>query len=209
MDFTMEQNKALIEHFPYLQPRSLWTDEIVPDYSYDHIRGQWELPDGWHRLFLLYCMSIKPILAKADFVDRFRFSQIKEKYGVLTIYDNGCPQEIYQEICDLNYIYTRISKLICQQCGQFAIYESRGWVSYFCKDCSEKIFDKDSLLPVDEPDYEINIEWWEAIKDEAGNSTGEYNKLQRQLDAFPYFEEYLNCLKMTDEEFLDYLFQHA
>ena len=52
MDFTMEQNKALIEHFPYLQPRSLWTDEIAPDYSYDHIRGQWELPDGWGRLFL-------------------------------------------------------------------------------------------------------------------------------------------------------------
>lgn len=202
MEFTREQNKALIEHFPYLQPRNLWTDEIVKDYDYDHIRGQWDLPDGWHRLFLLYCMSIKPILKKANFIDQFRFSQLKEKWGEMTLYDNGVPQDIHEEMSDIKYIYERISALICQHCGNFAEYEARGWVSFFCKNCIAKIFDEGDYNKLDEPDFIIKITSWKPSSD---SNSSELIKIVREIDAFPYFEEYLNCLKLTDEEFLKYI----
>lgn len=207
-ELTVEQNKALIEHFPYLQPRNLWTDKIPEDYSYEYVRGAHELPDGWHRLFLLYCMSIKPPLRKANFIDQFRFSQIKEKWGEMTIYDNGTPRDIHDELTDLNYIYARISKLICQYCGSRSQYETRGWVSYFCKDCGEKHFSEEGLIEIDEPDFIVRLESWEAIKDE-NNNIIDYNKIVRTLDVFPYLEEYLNCLKLSDEEFLNYIFTYV
>ena len=55
--YTVEQNKKLIEKFPYLMPINLWTLEPVKDYDFDYIRGDYELPDGFMRCFLLYCKA--------------------------------------------------------------------------------------------------------------------------------------------------------
>ena len=92
--FTPEQNKKLIEIYPYLQPRNVWTDKIPEDYDYSYIRGDKEVPDGWLRLFLLYCKAIRPALVNDSYLEQFRFSQVKEKYGSMRLYDFGAPKEV-------------------------------------------------------------------------------------------------------------------
>ena len=72
--------KALIKEYPYLQPRNVWTDKIAEDYDYEYILGEHDLPEGWFELFLQMCEDIKEPLIKADYLNEFRFSQLKEKY---------------------------------------------------------------------------------------------------------------------------------
>ena len=127
---TSEQRKELIKVYPYLMPRNVWTDEIASDYNYDHIRGEFELPPGWERLFLLYCMHLKPILVKHNYVDKFRFTQIKEKYGRLRMYDNGSPTEGH----NLESTFGVMSGYICEYCGKKATYETHGWIEVLCKE---------------------------------------------------------------------------
>lgn len=205
MEFTREQNKALIEHFPYLQPRSLWTDEIVKDYDYGYIKGQWDLPDGWHRLFLLYCKAIKPVLKKVDFIDKFRFSQLKEKWGVMTLYNNGYPKEVYEELSDLNSIYCRISTLICQRCGKPADIETRGWIGFLCNACKPETFTAGDYYNLKEPNFIVKLESWEPSVKSNSITTDDYNKIIRELDCKPYYNEYIRCLNLTDSEFIEYL----
>ena len=47
--------ESLIQYFPFLYPRNVWTDKPIEDYGYDWCLGVDELPEGWIRLFLLYC----------------------------------------------------------------------------------------------------------------------------------------------------------
>ena len=88
-------NKELIKNMPYLQPRNVWTDEIPKDYDYEYIRGEHELPEGWFSLFLDMCKDIRKPLEKSSYLNKFRFTQIKEKYGSLRVYNNGCPEEVH------------------------------------------------------------------------------------------------------------------
>ena len=60
MELTVEQNKKLVEKFPYLIPTNIWTGEVVDNYDYSYNEGECDLPIGWHRLFLLYCKNIRP-----------------------------------------------------------------------------------------------------------------------------------------------------
>lgn len=131
---TKEDNKALIERMPYLMPRNVFTDKVVDNYDYEYIRGEHELPDGWFRLFLQMCEDIREPLKKADQLDSFRFSQIKEKWGVMECYDFGAPKAVHDIIGDYRYV----SKFICCECGKPAIIRTTDWVESYCEDCAEK-----------------------------------------------------------------------
>ena len=74
MNLTVEQNKLLIEKFPFLQPRSVWTDEISEDYDYSYINGVGDVPVGWEKLFLLFAKHLKLELDKYNYTDKFRFT---------------------------------------------------------------------------------------------------------------------------------------
>ena len=126
-------NKALIEDMPYLQPRNVWTDEIPKDYDYEYIRGEHELPEGWFNLFLDMCADIKKPLEKSGHLDSFRFTQIKEKFGSLRAYNNGCTEEVD----DILLKYERISRFTCNKCGRLATKESRGYILPYCKHCAK------------------------------------------------------------------------
>ena len=73
------QIRELINRYPYLLPRNVWTGKVVEDYDYSYILGQYEIPWGWFRLFLLYCKNIRELLEKANYLNKFQFTQIKEK----------------------------------------------------------------------------------------------------------------------------------
>ena len=190
---TTEQRKKLIEVYPYLLPRNLWTDEVSPDYNYDHIRGEFELPPGWERLFLLYCMHLKPILMKHNYVDKFRFTQIKEKSGRIRLYDNGAPMEAH----NLEQIFYTLSGGICEYCGKKAVYETHGWIEVLCKEHVTKQpqwkkhrIKRRRVLTIERYDY-------------SNSKDGE--KFLLKLSITPYWREYTKCLKMSDSEFYEYI----
>lgn len=124
-------NKKLCEQFPYLVPRNVFTDKIPEDYDYDYIRGEYELPDGWFDLFLQMCEDIKQPLVDANYLEKFRFSQIKEKYGTMRCYVFGAPEEVH----NILHKYEYLSQFVCEICGKPAKYVTSGWIGSYCEDC--------------------------------------------------------------------------
>ena len=187
--FTPEQNKQLIEIYPYLQPRNVWDDKIPEDYDYSFIRGQRELPDGWLRLFLLYCKAIRPILVDNNYLNDFRFSQVKEKYGTLRLYNFGYPQGME----DLEWLYSGYSEFVCQRCGKMAKVSTIGWIEQLCLDCHDPF---EAELPGN------IIVKHRTIKIRHHGKDGDSIHVLSYKDVN---KEYMKCMKMSDQEFFDYI----
>lgn len=137
----IEVNKYLCERYPYLIPRNERTDEIPEDYDYSYIHGDGELPPGWNKLFLNMCEDIRQPLIDANYIDDFRFSQIKEKYNHMCCYYFGAPQTVN----DIINKYEYMSQFVCQDCGKPATKETQGWLASFCDGCHP---DDDHTRPI-------------------------------------------------------------
>ena len=138
---TEEENKKLCDKYPFLawygDPLYLGYNEDSVDYSYT---WEDEVPEGWRKAFCPKMWEeLKAILGKADYVDKFRFAQIKEKYGTLRLYYNGAPEEIYDEIEAWEAKYEELSEKFCIHCGKPAKYMSLGWISPWCEDCAKEL----------------------------------------------------------------------
>lgn len=66
-----------------------------------------EIGKGWLKLLYELCTIIK----KMDSNKSFRFTQIKEKFGILRIYHNSNHDELIS-------LYERKSSKICEECGK-------------------------------------------------------------------------------------------
>lgn len=191
MNLTKEQRKQLIEIYPYLQPRNLWTGDVTEYYDYGHIRGEYELPDGWLRLFFLYCKNLRPCLLEEGMLDKFRFSQLKEKYGRMCLYNFGIPRKGNAEI--LTTLYESYSTQICCVCGKPARYKSLGWIDPWCEDCIDRCsYTKTKIYTRSQ----MCIERYNPEKDCTEYIHYSFRKLAK---------EYKTCLSMSDEEFYNYL----
>lgn len=185
MNLTVEQINKLTDKYPYLIPRNSWTGEVIEDYDYTYTE-MWALPDGWHRLFLLFCKNLKPHLEKANFLDKFYFTQLKEKYGTMRIYTSGVPDSVN----DLISYYEAFSEQICIVCGKPSNWETIGWVSFVCdehckyKQESHKLHSKSCMT------------LFRYSKDES---------YQYQKSFRPLRNEYNYVCTLTEEEFIDYL----
>lgn len=132
-----EKNKELIEKYPFLAwyGNPLYSgyneETITSDYTWED-----ELPEGWKKAFCPQMWDeLKAILEKANYVDQFRFAQIKEKYGTLRLYHSGVPEAIFEEICAWESKYEGLSEQVCINCGKPAKYMTTGWISFFCEEC--------------------------------------------------------------------------
>ena len=191
MTLTAEQRKKLIELYPYLQPRNLWAGKVSEDYDYSYIRGEHELPEGWIRLFFLYCKNLRSKLVETDTLDKFRFSQLKEKYGRMCLYNFGIPKNSDADI--LTSLYESYSTQICHVCGKLARYESLGWIEPWCESCADKCpYTKTKIYTRSQ----MGIGMWNREKDCTEVVYYSFRKLAR---------EYKKCLLMTDEEFYQYI----
>lgn len=145
---TIEDNKRLIEEYPFLMPRNRFTDDIPDDYDYSYTELD-EMPDGWRIAFgddLL--KELKDILVRSEFLDKYRIEQIKEKFGTLRWYDNGVPHAVYDEYIEMMRKYESMSERTCIVCGAKATRMSIGWISPFCDKCVE---DKNiDTVPIEE-----------------------------------------------------------
>lgn len=127
---TKEEVKKLVERYPYLLPYNVWTGNVPEDYDYSYIFPL-EIPDGWMKLFLQMCEDIRQPLIDANYLDKFRFTQVKEKYNELRCYHCGAPQSVI----DIIDKYEQMARYICTRCGKPATYETQGYFESFCEDC--------------------------------------------------------------------------
>lgn len=148
---TPEENKKLIEKYPFLNPRdsinhgSMFINADLDkfdehyDYSYTQLD---DMPDGWNYSFgEQMCEEILQALIKNGIdPNNYKVQQVKEKYGELRWYDyGGC-----EDVDDIVDKYTDISIEICQNCGKKkAKYVSTGWIGFFCEDCVQGVEGRD------------------------------------------------------------------
>ena len=134
-------NKELIEKYPWLLPRNRWTDKEIEDYDYSWTELD-AMPEGWREAFgEQMCEEIQKVLEKANYVDKYRILQIKEKCGYLHWYSGGIPIEIKDEYQVIIKKYEKLSERTCLRCGAPATLVSTGWISPWCDKCAEKIHD--------------------------------------------------------------------
>ena len=124
-------NKELIERYPFLLPRNRFTNKIPENFNYSYTELD-AMPDGWRNTFgERMCEEIRNALIEANCLDKYRISQIKEKYGTLRWYDFGATQKVYDIISKYEYL----SQFICDRCGKPADYQTCGWIENICNKC--------------------------------------------------------------------------
>ena len=177
----------------------MWNGLPIKDWDYTYINGVGDLPVGWERLFLLFCKNLRVELEKYSFIDKFSFSQVKEKYGSMRCYNNGYP--IDSKVSELDYIYEHLSTYICEYCGKPAKYQTPGWIMEECENCYKEHYlsqyaEDKSKYKIKRKNFIITIQGWSDGK----HYTKKYN-------SKPYWEEYLKCRRMSDSEFVDYILE--
>lgn len=142
MDLTQQRNKKLIEKFPFLLPRNRWTGKVPEDYDYSYTELD-AMPKGWRIAFgEQMCQDIKDDLMRTGYLDEYRISQIKEKYGSLRYYDFGCTDKMLHEIIPK---YEELSKRTCICCGKPAKWITTGWISPYCDECVPRYERKETV----------------------------------------------------------------
>jgi len=86
--------------------------------------------DGWYGILRAACKQIAAH-EKLAIARTFCFSQIKEKYGLLTIYHHGGDS-----YCDgVIDMAEAMSAVTCEQCGAPGKPNDAGWISTLCEGC--------------------------------------------------------------------------
>ena len=149
---TKQRNRELCEKYPFLIPSNRFSGKRIteccgpdgeegywpgdpkehPDYDFSYTELD-DLPEGWRIAFGEdICKEIMDELVEHDLVDKYRITQIKEKFGDLRWYDNGSPNGVVNEIVDK---YESLSARTCICCGRPARFITRGWISPYCENC--------------------------------------------------------------------------
>ena len=144
-----ELNKKMVEEFPFLLPRNRWTDKVSEDYDYSY-NELLALEKGWAKAFgyELIC-ELRDALIEAVYLDKYRITQIKEKYGTLRWYDFGAPEDVFKILMK----YESLSYKTCIYCGKPATHETYGWINYVCEKCLSEHHLSGRLIGDDEEDY--------------------------------------------------------
>lgn len=159
-----QKNRELCEKYPFLIPHNRWSGmriteaqnggywprdpDAVPEYDWEYTELD-EMPDGWRKAFgEQLCEELKQELLKAggeEALNSYMIVQIKEKFGYLRWYDNGCTEKWYNEILPK---YENLSERTCIRCGKPATRISVGWISPWCDDCVKGI--RDNTVSIEE-----------------------------------------------------------
>lgn len=122
----------LIKEIPWLQVRS---------YKGELLDECWlaDVDKGWRDIALETFKKIDEILKKnPEERAAYQLEQVKEKWGMLRIYDNSGNSEIQDLLLELE----NESWKHCIDCGKKSEYSSTGWVCPYCKDCRDRIIEK-------------------------------------------------------------------
>lgn len=183
-----DEIKLLVDRYPYLIPRNVWTGVVSQDYDYSYFVGN--NLGGWERLFLLYCKTIRKPLADVNRLNTFMFTDVKEKYGSLRLYN----VETSEAVIEITTQFEQMSKHICFQCGKIASYRTCGWVYPYCKSCIQRAKKcGETFTRIRRPNKVKIIHY---------SNNGTTKKLCKLRHLW---REYEKCYTMTDKEFYTYL----
>ena len=144
-------NRDLLEKYPWLTPGYVGVIELEENYNYE---DTWldDLPDGWRLAFGDQMIEeLDQLLRKYNIVD-YEIYQIKEKWGALRWYDNGFPEEGYEEYSNWLRKYESLSERTCIFCGKPATHLTKGWIMPICKSCADrKGYTEGRLDPLNPP----------------------------------------------------------
>lgn len=131
------RNKKIVERYPWLLPRSVFTDKLPKDYDYSYSLA-YCFPDGWRKSFFTEMHEeIREELIRCNYLDKFRVLQIKEKYARLCYYTNGIPRDC--RVDEIIRKYEHISQYICIDCGKCDVpVIDDGWLTPICEKCYNK-----------------------------------------------------------------------
>ena len=188
-----ERNRKLVEKYPFLKPLDAFTGKDIEDYDYTYIEMEGDIPDGWWKRFgIPLCDDLKECLEKAGCLDKFRFMQVKEKYGQIRLYDNGVPREC--EWHDHLYAWEYISEHTCVKCGKFPVpmlYDS--WISPWCSECyKQNLTENGWNIPDEERLKSITEKGWDGRMQEyieISVWTRDGEKKTRLIDMKPYYKK--------------------
>lgn len=126
--------------YDWLNIRNVFSGEVIINdengepYSYLD-----DIPRGWRIAFgEVMVDELNDILVKYNFADKYRISQIKEKFGGLRWYDNGFPADGYDEYNAWLDRYEKLSYDTCIRCGKLATHITKGWIEPLCNECDKK-----------------------------------------------------------------------
>lgn len=91
-----------------------------------------ECGDGWYDLIYDACLKLEEALKSRPDVEVV-FTQIKEKFGLLRLYEYGCPLDLRDILDDAE----RASATVCERCGAPGALGATGrWLSTRCPACA-------------------------------------------------------------------------
>lgn len=144
-----QRDLDLMERFPKIL-KNLGGDHTKTCMSWRH--GGIDVGDGWFKLVEKLCVFAQHHHDYNGY-PQLVFSQVKEKFGLLTIYysfeectsqyaETGKKREKdYEYIQGAIDFVESISSTICEMCGAPATRESTsGWISTLCKECKRNEF---------------------------------------------------------------------
>ena len=145
-----QENKELLEKYPWLYPVSEYTGKPLEDYDYSFTWMD-DIPLGWNIAFGKQMVEeLGALLEKYNYQDEYSICQIKEKFGGLRWYDNGFPTEGYEEYKEWLDKYEELSFKTCIDCGKPAKYFTRGWITPICEDCAKEYeYTEKQLSPIE------------------------------------------------------------
>lgn len=113
------------------------------------------IPYGWRKAFGKQMIKEIADALKAEggrkALKEFRITDIKEKWGSLSLYASGYNDEVMKIIEKYEYISLRT----CIKCGKTAYGITEGWITPLCKEC----FDK-STFSIIRPYYNEDNSWY-------------------------------------------------
>lgn len=120
--------------YPYAAAHDPWTGALLRDEWKQLYCEDISLPRGWRNLFRHCMMDIYRPLQKLGLVDKFYFTRVTARDGVMVIKADNMPEEIK----DIIAAYEYLSQYICEFCGKPAVKRTVGYPTQLCADCNEK-----------------------------------------------------------------------
>ena len=134
MSRTVEENKALLEKYPILRQRNVYTGEPID--NNDEYTFLDAMPQGWAKAFgipMFEDIQNEVNTWSKEEQERFFFTDIKEKYGELRVYTSHMTDNLFKIL----EAYCAISRNVCIVCGKLDVpMVNRGWISPYCRDCA-------------------------------------------------------------------------
>lgn len=143
--------KKLLKKYPFLEYRNVFHNETIYDAEEEKVKhNYWTAWDnhGWEKLWKKFLSVIFEEYDKMteDEKKNFRILDTKEKYGTLRV-DISFGN---QAIIEAETILYMLSQWVCCSCGKMPknsrgnriIWQTKGWIAPYCKDCIKKTIGK-------------------------------------------------------------------